>query len=365
MIIAVTVYVTAIPAGGSGRPWVQATWKHFLDMGVIFLGAPVAHALDFLVPVTSRATVSVARWAGLVMVTLGLVATLQMWKEKVTAPGPVLALATMAMVIGTALLVAWTRVEQFGPAIGASQRYVVWGVLYLAALAALLPHLLSERWRESGIVVVIIVTMLMIPSHLKMGMASGMEAQRSSEAVLALAAKVRDDRGINAIADSGQIDLVYKASPPLLKREMSPFNDPVMRLTGTQVNQRFEVVSPDRCWGKVENIDPIGGSNPMGWRMSGWAWDLEENTAPRYVITINHNGTINGVARFSRSGQLEDLPEGTHPSVVFKTANALSARLPGMLGLGHGWFGYAQASQKMLAMAVLADGKSACPLVRN
>ncbi len=360
MVLAVGAYLLSVPGGG--RPWVQATWKHFIDLAIIFLGAPVAHALDFVVPVTTRATVSVARWAGVVLALLGLLAAVRMAWARITAPGAVVALSAMAMVGGTALLVAWARVEQFGPAVGASQRYVVWGALYLAALAALLPYVMPSRWHGVTALLVMAVTVVMVPAHLKMGMASGVEAHRAKEAVLALAVGVRDDPAIHAISDSGRIDLVYQAAGPLKKRGLNPFNDPVMTLPGTPVDRHFKVTAADRCLGRMVAVTPTTAPGERGLRILGWAWDREANRPPRFVLTVNRHGTINGVARFSRLGQ-EVAPEGVAPSFGFDLARMVSNRLPGMLEIGHGWAGYARPDAKLLAMAVLADGTSICPLL--
>ncbi|MBI5137479.1 MAG: hypothetical protein HZA24_09135 [Nitrospirae bacterium] len=354
--LAVAVYLLSVPGHGA-QPWVRATWRHFLDLLVIFLGAPVAHALDFLVPLTTPATVGVARWSGIAMLAAGVAAALVAWRRRVTAPGAIRAFAVLALVVGTALLVAWTRVEQFGPAVGASQRYVVWGALYLAALAALLPHLLDGD-SATAATALLVATLFMVPTHLKMGLGTARAAHGAAETALALGTVVHDDRMVLAyLADSGRYDIVYNVSLALRKRALGPFDDPLMRLAGTPFPRHFKLVGVDRCQGALERIDPVEGTQPRGWRVSGWAWDVAARRPPAFVVFINPAGEIRGVARFSRSGGGR-----AEEGAGVRLARLLSPELPGLLGVGNGWFGYVHPTRRLLPLAVLADGSSACPL---
>jgi hypothetical protein len=360
--LAITTYLLSAPGAGGGA-WQRATPRHFIDLALIFMGAPVAHALDFLVPVTTRATVEVARVGGIVLLASGmLMAVWVLWLKR--NPAAVLGLAIMALVVGTAILVAWARVEQFGPAVGASQRYVIWGMLYLAAMAATLPHLVGDRGAPTVATGLLIVTLFMLSTHLSMARSSAVITHQSNETVLALAVGVHDDdRVVAHLADSGRADIVYKVAKQLKKHHLNPFNDAFMHLPGSRLKDSFNLVSVDRCQGALERIDPAPGSAPKGWRVFGWAWDVEAAAPAQSVVLINRGGEINGIARMSRSWGRDDASRGLlagRPGAGL--AKAVSPHLPGMLGIGNGWFGYAKPSRGILALAVLADGSSVCPL---
>jgi len=205
---------------------------------------------------------------------------------------------------------------------------------------------------------------LMIPTHLSMARSSAVIAHQSKITSLALAVGVQDDERVVAhLADSGRADIVYKVAKQLKKHHLNPFNDPFMHLTGTRLKDTHKLVSVERCQGALERIDPAPGRTPKDWRVSGWAWDVQAAAPAKNVVLIDRGGKIRGLARMNhswgRDEASQDLLAGRPGASL---AKAISPGLPGILGIGNGWFGYAQPSRGILALAVLADGISVCPL---
>jgi hypothetical protein len=105
---------------------------------------------------------------------------------------------------------------------------------------------------------------------------------------------------------------------------------------------RFHIVEPARCEGKMEVDEALPGESR---RVTGWAWDRNAAAVPRDVVLVDESNRIAGLAR----GGLR------HHEAPGHTVNVVIWRA--------GWLGYYHSDRApRKAFAVLADSRSVCAL---
>ncbi|MFQ5509645.1 MAG: hypothetical protein ACE5FN_09955 [Leptospirillia bacterium] len=370
-IVAVALYLSGNRPAGSGE-WQRAGVNHFLELFVNFLGAPAAHALDFVIPVHTPAMVTVAFVAGLAVLALTLWVSVRLLLQSAPPGRGVAALfGVLIFTTGVALLVAYSRVERYGPAVGAAQRYVSWGVLHWAALAGLLPALAASCGKRAArlapvlCVVLVAVSLTLVPSHFRWGLASGTTGLWAEEAALALAVEVRDDARVGAaLADGDQLGIVYSTGRILRDENLNFFRRVSIESLGTRLAETHRVVSQNQCLGELVTVSRASGGTPPAWRVAGWGWDTKANQAPAGVFLTDRQGMIRGLARFTRlpKNGAGELPEGVAWPFGLRVARRLHPNLGTALGWEAGWYGYTPPVNGLGAFALLADGISVCPL---
>jgi hypothetical protein len=83
----------------------------------------------------------------------------------------------------------------------------------------------------------------------------------------------------------------------LREHNLALFNEEWTHWPGTPLKSRFAIDStPGVCQGEFQDTIPVTSPLRSGWRSSGWAWDNRAARPPRYVILVDDNGFIAGVA---------------------------------------------------------------------
>jgi hypothetical protein len=110
----------------------------------------------------------------------------------------------------------------------------------------------------------------------------------------------------------------------------------------------YVLVSPSRCSGSLDNVKPIPGQ-PGLYAVGGWAWDVAAGQRPFSIIIATGAGTIAGSA-----------PLGVPRPDVQKALGYVN-------DLNTGWSGSMPlpSGAAIHAFAVLADRRSACPLMNE
>lgn len=115
---------------------------------------------------------------------------------------------------------------------------------------------------------------------------------------------------------------------------------------GTRLGERLVAVDGARCAGNFDVLTPLADDDGRGGRIEGWGWDRTAAAAPRGVIVVGRDGVVVGSAAVGIR----------RPDVPAAVREVTTARV--------GWSGYAAfaGAETLTAYAVLADGRSACPL---
>ena len=139
-------------------------------------------------------------------------------------------------------------------------------------------------------------------------------------------------------------DVVFDLAGFLRAHQLSIFSDTSAEALGKRLTDAYLVADSSACRGAIEFTEPL--ADAPGTALTGWAWDNTGNRTPDRVLLVSA-GTIHGDGRFTRS----------RPDVSRAFGNS---RMD-----WSGWFGYMQpigAGQAYTAYAVLAGGRSVCPL---
>ncbi len=142
-------------------------------------------------------------------------------------------------------------------------------------------------------------------------------------------------------------DLVRRYAPFLRENHLSFFANRLFTARGEPLLTLFVVTSAQECSGSVEGLQPLEDRANQKGTVFGWSSVRDENHGPATIVLADDRGIIIGLAR-----GVEPLPS---VATYFRNPTILATR----------WTGYFHAeptSRIIAAYAVLADGKTICPL---
>lgn len=250
--------------------------------------------------------------------------------------------------VGSAVQTALGRIN-FGPSQALASRYAPFAIMFWLSLAGSLTLLLARTPPRRPAVVTLwclglaAASVLTVPSHLKL--ARIWEPVQTNVRLAAMSL-------VTGVVDTRQISLVFPAPERVLEvarhlkaGRKSVFGQPETDLLDAALTPRHMIVDASSCRGEVEvvTILPDGGA-----RLRGWAWDRRAKRPAARVLLLDQEGRVRGLGF---TGLLRPDISGLHRNRRMLTA---------------GWAGYARgASPGAVAYAILADGRSACPLGRS
>jgi hypothetical protein len=273
------------------------------------------------------------------------------------------ALGIAVFSVAAALLVTAARVPRAPLGDALAVRFVNWSALFWAGAALALPSLVRGPLAAAAVLAIALVSIGMLPA-LERNRASllGLSAG-ASEAALGVLLGIREPGiaqrmgiafGLPLVTDDP--DLLRRASPRsqlerfervighLRRERRSLFREPRAELPGAPLRERFALVPMARCRGEMQAPAPLAGAAPPAARIHGWARDVQAQRAASWVVVADEAGQIRGLG--------SALPETPAAERHFGRDR---------------WSGYLapfEASRRYTAFAVLADGRSACPLGR-
>ncbi len=296
----------------------------------------VASGLDLVRP-PQRITVSVASGA----LGLAAAAAICVWllRHPERARGRrLVGFGLMASTAGLGLVIAALRLAFFGVEQAIDLRFLCWSGLFWIGLALAAPPELpdgSRAWRATALVgLFALLSLLALPSLRLFDERAALDRRIAEEVALQLLLGIRHDPSAVRLSIYNA-EVVYRSAAHLRASGRNLFADPRGLLPGEELVRRFAPVAPSRCQGGVAEAHPLVGSRPSAVHWAGWARTRPPGEAPRYVVITDDAGVIRGL------GSFDDRHAGG-------TWFAVLAR-PRLRRAYQAW-------------AVLADGRSACPI---
>jgi hypothetical protein len=282
-----------------------------LDQVVVFtltyLGTPIVANVGSVlyhafVPLEPRLYGSLAIGAGLV----GCVITAWYGYQMMRRPREFGAahyalLATMAFVVGTAFVTALGRIN-FSIQQATASKYGTPVLIFWAAAFLLIWKARSLTWSWVGTRIPIFATLLLLALVVgQAGLSATAREWRGRELWVktALLAGANDLDAFKPpiyffpeqIADIGRA---------LREERLSPFNQPWAMWRGTPLEGHVAIAGPSRCIGWFDTIEPIPvaakASKTAAWRVLGWAWDVERQSAIEKIVLVDNVGQVVGFA---------------------------------------------------------------------
>lgn len=311
---------TPVPGGSAGRP----EWA--------------AHTRDLLRAAIAAGGLGAAGFAALAFAR---------WRRPAARRAPdALSIGLMAFGAGAALVAAFARGATLGPATLVQTRFLTWSTAFwIGAALALVPRRpgsASPRAARLAALALPIVSLAMLPA-----LVDARELQASSRAlaarlVVALQLGLRHDE-LAAKVSLHEVALVYRVAERLERAGRWPFARERGGLLGASLRARY--ADAGSCAGALVRAQPVAGAQPAAAAVSGWVLPAEGSAPPRFVVLADAAGAIRGLASFEAAAPRPGEELGAH-------------RL---------WAGFAlepEAAASYSPHAVLADGRSACRLVR-
>lgn len=366
-VIFVAVYALNMPKSPRGLGVLPAPWKILIFVGA-HVGSPVAHALRFEIPLSSETSLILSSVVGISgALAAGFLGVRGLSRQTPMKSEDAFRLSVVFFVLCGSVLIALGRVERFGFGGALSPRYLIWSLLAWAAAVAAVPRLCSQldsrRRLGQGLagILIVILTVLLLPTHYKKTIELGFASNRAKEAGLSLIVGVKDESMV--------IPWLYRL--PKVVEEVAA----VLR------SNRWNLFS-DRRLDLLENPLPAaGGSEPLvcrgglidaeplpvegDWRLTGWAWQEGLRTPPQYVLLAD-GADVRGLAEFTR-GSLphREAREIYSRELRYWTLRRLSHLWPRLFRWDLGWYGYVKGVPDICqldAYGLFEDGRTLCVL---
>jgi len=308
----------------------------------VFLGAPVSYL--------STCWGGVAGLSGLLLVALAVAIAIR--KRRPGDPALVVTAGVCLYIAGSALTIAYGRMNPADPAVGAAlaARYVCLPLTYCANLAIVLGWLIMRLTRgrqlalllclhmgAAALTTVILVAVIGRQKSYERTFAT--QQALAHESGIALAAGIEDADVIRVIFPSPEF--VLKTMPAIRQRRLSIFAAGRQDWIGRPVSRVFVPTSPQRCSGSLETLSAVTG----GYMAAGWARDASADRPPRDIVLTNSAGLIVGFGQ-------------TRPGGYPRTGGDATGRPPS----DRDWVGFARfdgMSGSIQAYAI-AGGRAAC-----
>jgi hypothetical protein len=275
-------------------------------MGV-FLGTPVSYV--------SIRLGGLAGLGGLLLVAIAVAIAFR--QREYREPVLVVTAGVCLYIAGTALMVAYGRMDPGDPAFGAAlaARYVSLPLTYCANLAIVigwlviqLPHgrRIALHLSAAALALVILVTVMARQKLYEKAFAT--QQALGHESGIALVAGIEDADLIRVIFPDPQF--VLATMPAIRQRRLSIFAIGHQDWVGQPVHGVFVPGPQTLCSGAVETLSPVTG----GYRAAGWAWDRAADRPPKDIVLTNAAGAIIGFGETRPAGYPRSDPARRAPS---------------------------------------------------
>jgi hypothetical protein len=274
----------------------------------VFLGTPLSYVNVQLG--------GVAGLAGLLLVAFAL--TIAIRQRRLADPLVVVTAGVCLYIAGSALMIAYGRMNPADPAIAAAlaARYVGVPLTYCANLVVLVGWLVMQLPRGRRFALHSIAALLVLAVAVTV-----MNRQKSYERTFAMQQALAHESGIAMVAGIEEDDDVSKAifpdpqflremTPKIRQRRLSIFAAGRQDWIGQPVNGVFVPAPEALCFGGVEMLSPVTG----GYRAAGWAWDRAMDRPPRDIVLVNRAGVIVGFGETRPGGYPRNDPARRPPS---------------------------------------------------
>ena len=131
--------------------------------------------------------------------------------------------------------------------------------------------------------------------------------------------------------------MVYRVGKILERERRSPFADPLRGIAGSKIEENFELAPAGRCVGTMLVGARLAVPGRQIFRVNGWAWDVERDQPPAYVVMAGSDGIVRGLGYIGRRqgwpGKRRE-PTGFHWAGVLAAARDQGQRAYGLLSDG-------------------------------
>jgi len=291
---------------------------------------------------------------GLAIIALPTSAAAYIWvllkRQKDVFAVVLLSLAMFAIACSVLVAVGrfWLGLEQ-----ARTDRYQTGAMLFWCCVFVLIIRLSAKALRRPAVLVVLqalFICVLLAAVRIAPFVTAGarVHANTNNEAAAALEAGVNDSATIMYVAvPPYRAQDILLMSGYLRTHHWSIFHNDRSYPLGKEFKRFYNVVPTVACRGTMDSIRGIADYRWSGFRFSGWVYDARAHTSARGVALVDISGRLVGLGRtgFRRM----DAPAWAPADDV-------------------GFLGYVPndlKTQEVRAFAILADGVSACPLLRG
>jgi hypothetical protein len=307
-------------------------------MGV-FLGAPVSYV--------SVRLGGLAGLGGLLLVALAVAIARR--QRRTPEPSLVVTAGVCLYIAGSALMIAYGRMNPADPAAGAAlaARYISVPLTFCANLSVVIGWLIMRIPRgrtgtlnvsAAMLTLVVLATVVYRQKFYEKAFAS--QQALAHESGIALVAGLEDADLIRVIFPDPQF--VRATMPAIRQRRLSIFAAGHQDWLGHPVNGLFVSGPETLCAGALELLSPVTG----GYRAAGWAWDRTADRPPKDIVLTNAAGAIIGFGETRHGGYPHSDPSRKPASDRDWVGFARSPGIPGTIQ----------------AYAIVQGGEMACAL---
>jgi hypothetical protein len=299
-ILSIAAYFVDYTFMGQGRTAVllghpfYAVWF----MGV-FLGTPVSYL--------SSGLGGLAGLSGLLLVAIAVAVAIRQRRSR--EPAFAVTAGVSLYIAGSALLIAYGRMNPADPAAGAAlaPRYISVPLTYSANLTVVVGWLIMRLPRarrpalELAAAVLTLASIVLATAVLVLvSIVAVVRPQKSYEAAFAARQALAHESGIALVSGIEDADLirvifprpefVLETMPAIRRKRLSIFAAGRQDWIGQPVSRLFALGSPSLCAGAVETWSAVTG----GYRAAGWASELGVDIPPKDIVLADSAGAIIG-----------------------------------------------------------------------
>jgi hypothetical protein len=258
--------------------------------------------------------------AGVVTLLLSTYALVGYWRRDRLCSHELVCAGLMALALGSAAVAALARLR-FGIEAATESRYSTTVLmLYAAILVSFWPRVHADTGSagpyrpsniQTGALALFVVGTLAygVASHWKLPYDYSEFPNIKADAEVAYVADVQDPLPFNYVAPQPPLELAWQARGYALRHNLSVFSTIAAQSIGRPLTDVF-TASDGRCIGHLDQLERIVAGAHGGFRVSGWAWDTNNRSAPRAAVLVE-NGIVKGIGRFitSRPDVVTAVPE--------------------------------------------------------
>src|ERR1051326_2938776 len=244
--------------------------------------------------------------AGLITLLLSACAMSAYWRRDRLRSYELVSAGVIVLALGSAGVVSLVRLR-FGIEAATESRYSTTVLmLYAAILVAFWPRLHGDAEANglgrpstvhTGALALFVFGTLTygVASHWKLPYAYSEFPDMKADAEVAYVANVQDPLPFRHVVPQPQLELAWRAREYLLRHGLSVFSTTEAQSIDRPLTDVFPA-SDGRCIGRLDRIDRVIAGTNGGFRVSGWAWDTKDRSAPRTVLLVE-DGIVKGIGR--------------------------------------------------------------------